>query len=434
VSRCDEAIAAAEADRAFAMLSRFNSLLLAVSGGPDSLALLYLVAEWRKRIGARAPSVQVVTVDHGLRPESAREAEIVAAHCAALGVAHTTLRWDGTKPQRGIPNAARAARYELLEAQAGILPGRTAVVPAHHQDDQAETVLMRLARGGGVDALAAMREQRPICNGSPVMLVRPLLVFSKAQLIATLGARGVSWLDDPTNSNTTYERARVRQTMEASGLDAAALAATARRMQDAAEGLAYAAKRFKETLALSFNGGLFASFDRAAFDAGPIVLRQMVIADLISRFGGTTPKPEASEIEALIARISRGDASPKATLGGTQISVGLRIVRLWREVGRITVANLSLQPGDRLLWDDRFWVSAEGGDGTAVTVRPLGQGGYETIAGEIANELRGPVAAAHGLPSFWADATLLAVPQLGVVTEAGQRRRGLILKSEPVDI
>ena len=171
------------------------------------------------------PNVRVATVDHRLREESGREAEIVAGHSAALGFYHTTLRWEGAKPARGIPNAARNARYELLEAHARSFSENSAVVTAHHQDDQAETVFMRLARGGGVDALAAMRDERDISDGSPVRLVRPLLGFSKARLIASLNARGVSWLDDPTNSNMKFERARVRQTLEASGLDAAALAA-----------------------------------------------------------------------------------------------------------------------------------------------------------------------------------------------------------------
>jgi tRNA(Ile)-lysidine synthase len=434
VSRCDEAIAADEADHALAMLSRFENLILAVSGGPDSLALLYLMAEWKKRLGARAPDVRVATVDHGLREESGREAEIVADHCAALGLAHTTLHWNGAKPTRGIPNAARNARYELLEVHARTFSDSSAVVTAHHQDDQAETVFMRLARGGGVDALAAMRDERAISNGSPVRLVRPLLGFSKAQLIATLSARGVSWLDDPSNSNMTFERARVRQSLEASGLDAAALAATARRMQDAAAGLAYAATCFKETLALSTNRGIFAQFDRRAFDAGPIVLRQMFLAEMIGRFGGSTSKPEAAEIEALTLRISGSKESTMATLGGTQISIGLRAVRLWRELGRITAVDVTLAQGKRRLWDDRFWVNCEGDAGTVVTVKLLGLEGYGMIADEIEAELRVPVPAALGLPSFWADATLLAVPQLGVLTKAGQSKRGLILASEPLDL
>jgi tRNA(Ile)-lysidine synthase len=433
VSRCDEAIAAGEADHAFAKLARFQYLVLAVSGGPDSLALLYLITEWRKRLGERAPNVRVATVDHGLREESAREAEIVAEHCAALGLPHTTLRWEGAKPARGIPNAARNARYALLDAHARTFSDTSAVITAHHQDDQAETVFMRLARGGGVDALAAMRNERAISKGSPVRLVRPLLGFSKAQLIATLSVRGVSWLDDPANSNMTFERARVRQTLEASGLEAAALAATARRMQDAGEGLAYAVTHFKETLTLTYNRGIFAQFDRRAFDAGPSVLRQTIIADLISRFGGSTPKPEAAEIEALTLRISSAKESTMATLGGTQISVGLSSVRLWRELGRIAAADAGLLAGKRLLWDDRFWVNYEGDAGGEVTVKLLGLEGYGTIADVIEDDLRVPVAAALGLPSFWVDATLLAVPQLGVVTKAGLSRRGLSLASEPVD-
>lgn len=457
MSRCDEAIAAGEADHAFAMLSRFDHLILAVSGGPDSLALLYLVDEWIKRHRPLTPAlstswrshashdggegdvrnvpvVSVATVDHGLREESAREAEIVAGHCRTLGLMHATLRWDGAKPARGIPNAAREARYALLEAHARTVGvgGSVAVVTAHHQDDQAETVFMRLARGGGVDALAAMRAERLLIETSPVCLVRPLLGFSKAQLIATLSAHGVSWLDDPTNSNTKFERARVRQTLEASGLDAAALAATARRMQDAREGLNYAAQRFKETLALSYNGGIFASFDRPAFDAGPVVLRRIIIAGLIGNFGGSTPKPEVSEIEALTTRIGSCGETTMLTLGGTMVSAGQRVVRLWREPGRIRGVDVNLTPGRPQLWDERFWVSFLGAGGTDVTVRPLGLDGLGTIAEQIADEPRLPVEAVVGLPAFWVDATLLAVPQLAVTTDAGKRDCALKFSSEPV--
>jgi tRNA(Ile)-lysidine synthase len=433
VSRCDEAIAAGEADRALATLSRFGHVVLAVSGGPDSLALLYMVSEWKKRRGSTAPSVSIVTVDHGLRPESGYEAEVVARHAAALGLTHTALRWEGVKPTQGIPNAARNARYKLLHAYALTLcvGSSVAVVTAHHQDDQAETVFMRLARGGGVDALAGMPSERALQEGSPVRLVRPLLAFSKSQLIATLAARGVGWIDDPTNSNMNFERARVRQTLEASGLDRATLATTARRMQEAREGLAYAKGLFKETLSLALNDGVYARLERKAFAAGPAILRQAVLADLIGTFGGATPQPEASEIEALARRLASADA-PSSTLGGAQISAGERYIRVWREAGRLSLPEVFLTVGERQLWDDRFWVSFTGEPGTPISVRPLGRDGYAAIADRIPERLSPPVAAACALPAFWADATLLAVPQLAVNTGAGQYPSGLVLLSEPI--
>ena len=429
----EHAIAASEADYAFSALAGFDQLYLAVSGGPDSLALLYLVAEWCARVGVSAPALNVVTVDHGLREESAAEAAMVTQHCAAFGLPHTTLRWGGAKPLSGIPNAARNARYALLEEHARATSGhsRAAVVTAHHQDDQAETFFMRLARGGGVEALAAMPVDRSLIEGSPVRLIRPLLEFSKARLIATLSARGVAWIDDPTNTNHKFERARVRRALEASGLEPAALVTTVRRMQEARDGLSYANQQFRSTLAISYNGGVFGSLERPAFDAGPQILRRTILTEIISKFGGATPKPEMSEIEALVARI-QAEKEITATLGGAQISAGELFVRIWREVGRIVEPELKLTSRQRQIWDDRFWVGCTLDAGPTVSVRALGQTGYETISAYVPANLCLPAKAAYGLPAFWADATLFAVPQLAIDTGLFQSLGGLDLISEPI--
>src|SRR6185437_6944278 len=185
-------IALIEADAAFERLAKFDRVVLAVSGGPDSMALLILAAEWQARRGNATPLVSVATVDHGLRVESAAEAEFVGREARRLGLTHASLPWTGAKPATGIADAARNARYRLLDAHARSFGGsRVAVVTAHHLDDQAETFAMRLARGAGVDGLAAMRSERTLLDGSSVMLVRPLLAFPKSRLIATLAARGV---------------------------------------------------------------------------------------------------------------------------------------------------------------------------------------------------------------------------------------------------
>ncbi len=429
-------VTAVEADQAFASLERFNTLLLAVSGGPDSLALLVLVAEWRKKFATLKNDIVVVTVDHGLREASAREAAFVSGIAAASGVRHVTLRWEDDKPTSGIPNAARTARYALLDGYARSINGgqSVAVLTAHHQDDQAETVFMRLMRGGGVDALAAMRVERALQEGSPARLIRPLLDFPKARLIATLQNAGVQWIEDPTNSDTQFERAAVRQTLAVSGVTAAALARTARRMREAADGLDYAAANFAATLGLSFPGGVSAHIDRQAFDAGPMILRQRVLRDLIALFGGATPPPEMLEIENLSERI-RPHQDVRATLGGATISAGLRSVRVWRELGRINTAGLALQAGVKCVWDGRFRVGYDCDADTAhpaISVRLLGDTGLRAISEDIPASRRTPAPAAQGLPAFWAGDTLLAVPALGVLTDAGKRLPALRLTCDPI--
>src|SRR6187200_2869935 len=147
-------ISASDAKRLFADWRAAPAMVLAVSGGPDSVALMWLAARWRRGL-ARGPQLTVVTVDHGLRPEAAREAREVKRLAAELGLAHRTLRWRGAKPNTGLPAAAREARYRLL-AQAARAVGASHVLTAHTRDDQAETLLMRLLRGSGLAGLSAM--------------------------------------------------------------------------------------------------------------------------------------------------------------------------------------------------------------------------------------------------------------------------------------
>ena len=174
-------IDASEAARLFAPLAGLPRLVLAVSGGPDSTALLVLAAEQR-RVAPRFPDLLAVTVDHRLRPEAAAEAEAVAGLAAGLGVPHRTLAWIGDKPADGLMAAARAARYGLI-ADAAAAFGAFDVATAHTLDDQAETVLLRLAAGSGPAGLAAMRA---VERRGPIRLHRPFLAVAKARLVATL--------------------------------------------------------------------------------------------------------------------------------------------------------------------------------------------------------------------------------------------------------
>src|SRR6202030_2102849 len=165
----------------FAAWRGVPAIVLAVSGGPASIALMWLAARWRRGL-ARGPRLIAVTVDHGLRSEAAAEARHVKRLARSLDVPHRTVRWTGAKPKTGLPAAARAARYRLL-AQAARANGATHVFTAHTRDDQAETLLMRMLRGSGIAGLAAMARQS---ERDGVLLARPLLHVAKSQLVATL--------------------------------------------------------------------------------------------------------------------------------------------------------------------------------------------------------------------------------------------------------
>lgn len=226
-------VAAGEAAALFADLSEAPVIILAVSGGPDSTALLWLAARWRA--GAkRGPKLTAVTVDHGLRAESAREARAVKRFARKLKIEHRTLRWTGRKPKTGIQLAAREARYRLLGGAAQ-KAGARHILTAHTLDDQAETVLFRLARGSGVAGLRGMARFSllPASGEREITLVRPLLGLPKSRLLATLAAAKVPFADDPSNRDPRFTRPRLRELMPrlaAEGLDARSLARFARRM------------------------------------------------------------------------------------------------------------------------------------------------------------------------------------------------------------
>jgi len=182
-----------------------KNLLLAVSGGPDSVAMMGMAAHWRNHVHPSG-RLHVATVDHGLRIESRVEAEHVAALAATLGFSHDCLCWDGPKPKTRIQEAARAARYRLLT---GLARDRNAVLlTAHTADDQAETILFRLLRGSGPSGLAGMQHE---VSHEGVAHVRPLLHLAKARLVATCRAQNWPFIEDPSNVNPLYARARMRR-------------------------------------------------------------------------------------------------------------------------------------------------------------------------------------------------------------------------------
>lgn len=215
-------------DTLFAPFLRHARILLAVSGGPDSTALMLLAQRWREGRDA-GPELAVATVDHGLRPGARAEAEAVGEEAARLGLPHAILGLVSPLPKARLQEAARHARYEALLAHArGI--GASAIAIAHTLDDQAETVLFRLIRGSGVGGLAGIRAERAL---EEVELLRPLLGLPKTTLIGQCRHAGIRFAEDPSNRDPRFARARLRTLLPAlaeEGLDAPALARLAARM------------------------------------------------------------------------------------------------------------------------------------------------------------------------------------------------------------
>ena len=211
-----------------------GTLGLAVSGGPDSLALLLLAQ------AALPGQVAAATVDHGLRAANADEAAMVAALCQRLGVPHAIL--PVTLAEGNLQAEARAARYAAL-AEWMSAADVAALATAHHADDQAETLLLRLNRGSGVAGLAGVRE-RGVVPRTRLPLVRPLLGWRRSELTAVVAAAGLTAVDDPSNRDDRFDRARIRKVLaEADWLDVPALAASAAHLADADVALDWAAVR-----------------------------------------------------------------------------------------------------------------------------------------------------------------------------------------------
>ena len=274
---------------------------LAVSGGPDSLALLLLAHE------AVPGCFEVATVDHGLRPGSAAEAEMVAALCDRLGVSHTKLT-PTISATGNLQANARTARYAALGDWAGAR-GLCAIVTAHHADDQAETFLMRLSRGSGVRGLAGMRGVAAVPGHPDIPLLRPLLGWRKDELEVIVTKARIEPARDPSNADPRFERVRVRAGLVASPwLDPAALAASAAHLAEADAALDWAAAR-------EWNERV--SHDKTALHYRPLAPRAVqlrVLARAIATLGheGT---PRGAEIARLHEALSAGGV---ATLGGVK--------------------------------------------------------------------------------------------------------------------
>jgi len=332
-------VSSAEAAALFADLASLPALVLGVSGGPDSTALLLLAARWRKRL-RRGPRLLAVTVDHGLRPEAAAEARVVKQLAAALGIAHRTVRWRGEKPRTGIQAAARSARYRLLAAVAG-KAGARHILTAHTLDDQAETILLRLARGSGLAGLSGMARSVPLPGGDGALtLVRPFLAVAKSRLVATLRAAGIPYVEDPANADPRFTRARLRTLMPvlaAEGLDAGKLAVLARRVaraEAAHEAAVAAALSYVSLTEWSNSGPIMLDPRRFAALPGEVALR--LLGRAIGQVGDEGPV-ELGKLETLFDAIQEGWASRarkqdrlRRTLAGALVILGQDALRIER--------------------------------------------------------------------------------------------------------
>ena len=374
---------------------------VAVSGGGDSVALLHLLNDYAR---SRGIALHAATVDHGLRPEAAREAAMVAGQCRALGVPHDTLRWTGWDHSGNLQNEARKARYRLL-ADWARGQGIGAVCIGHTADDLAETFVMRLGRRAGVDGLSAMPA---VFDRHGMRWHRPLLNARRADLRAHLTQRGVTWVDDPSNEDDSFARVRIRKALTVLtdlGVDSAALADVSRHLADARTALD--AQMFAAARAHAHVQCGAVAMDWQALCALPTETRRRLLTHTIAWINGATYAPRSSAVAEVLTAL---DDAGAATVQGCELRLKRDKLWIYRELQAVRAVGAPVDT----LWDGR-WRLEPCGDAptpnTQTTIRALGAEGLRSFADW--RDLGVPRGVLLASPAVWQGAELVAAPLVG---------------------
>ena len=380
-----------------------KGLALAISGGGDSMAMLNLAASCAR---TRKLDLLALTVDHGLRSDSASEAEMVAARCASLGINHKTLHWRGAKPINGMQAAARQARYGLM-SQAALSSEIDLLATAHTRDDQIETVMMRSLRGGG----RGMAGMSPLTRVSGIRLVRPLLGQTRLELRQTLQANRIRWIEDPSNQNADFERVRARHRVAHlidTGIDPL-------RVADLSHA-GTALRRWNDRLAVElltnhvkWNDAGCAVVEGALLTARPAPAANAALGALAMFAGGLSRPPAQPELDNLRSWASAAVDGDARTLGRCvfrRLGGGLHI---WRE--NRDLAEVEIRPGETLAWDNRYRISmSESAPGPA-QIGPLGiKGGPELVENGLLSSQIVAAKALETLPALRRNGHIIATP------------------------
>lgn len=400
---------------------------LAVSGGPDSLALLHLFAKWHQSLASPKP-VMVFTVDHGLRSEAAAEAAFVAQQAEALGLPHKSLVWSHDGVTSRIQERAREARYGLM-VDACKAAGLTHLFTAHHAEDQAETVLMRMLKGSGIDGLSGMQ---PLIERDGVLVARPFLRLRRSELVAYLAQENITAVEDPTNDDPAFERVRLRAALQslsaAAGKDVVpSLSLFTNRASRAATALQWSSDILMERV-VNWDPAGFARLHRPAFGDAPEELQVRVLSKVIGAVSGRgAPKRQA--VETIVTLLSAEPSLPQdhtpddvdhssnvivGTLGHAILQKAGNTLFIIREPGRDLPKPYAMTSHETLHWDRRLFLRLET-ETDQVTVEPLGPRWekVEQIFSE-AERLVLPALSKYALASVWRGDELLAVPGLSL--------------------
>ena len=378
-----------------------KSIGVAVSGGSDSLALLYLLHDFAR---AHHIALSVATVDHGLRSEAAAEANSVAEICAALGVPHTVLTWVGWDARGNLQDEARKERYRLL-AQWGRAQGLDLVALGHTADDMAETFVMRLGRRAGVDGLAAIAPQ---FERNQMRWARPLLSSRRTELQEYLDARNVTWVNDPSNDDDKYTRVRVRKALAVLselGVDSMALADVAENLKSARDALAHHMLMTARQIAICQTGAV--SVDEQAFQTLPSETKRRLVCHALKWVNNAPYSPRSSALRDVFSML---ESAPAATIQGCMIRRKGQKLWIFRELNAANSHEASVLD----LWDSRWrvvpppdWTS----DLDLLTIRALGPEGLAHCPGW--RDIGVPRGVLLASPAVWNRSQLVAAPLAG---------------------
>jgi tRNA(Ile)-lysidine synthase len=370
---------------------------IAVSGGSDSMALLVLSAAWARENNR---SIAVVTVNHGLRAEAGEEAASVAQLCQDMGLAHDILHWQDWDGSGNLQNAARDARKALISRWAQ-QRGIETVLTGHTKDDQAETFLMRLARGSGVDGLAAIH---PVQRADSLVWMRPLLSVGRRELRHLLREKGLSWAEDPSNNDRRFTRVRFRQAqaqLAELGLDVDVLAQTAERLQSARHALEIATQALAHQIAMPRESGSI-RLQIAPLRTAPAELQYRLVAHCLRWVASTPYRPRFDSLKHLIDGILTGR---KQSLSGCLIApVNDLTIEISREAHAMPVSCDLTQ-----IYDNRWRIICKSPP-YSPKIRPLGTDGIlQRPDWRQSAESRNTILSS---PSIWCNNELMSVPLL----------------------
>lgn len=393
-----------DVERLFEPIAGATRLALAVSGGADSLGLLLLAQQWALAHGV---ALQVYTVDHGLRPQAHDECRFVLDCARQLDVPARILVWEGEKPDRHIQAAARAARYRLMAA-AMAEDEIDILATAHHIEDQAETVLMRLAHGSGLDGLRGIEK---LSSRDGITLFRPLLGLDKAQLQGLVADAGWQPVEDPSNMQPAFERVRWREELRnlaPLGLDARRVAEFARRTARADVALdCYARQALKDVASLSPLGVV--RLDREKLHALPDEVGLRLLRRALTWVGAGSKPYALSSIESVFEELARGGELGGRTLCGTLVRADEAQILLAREDRHLPQEATIVEGGAVVEWDGRFAIENRNPDWPIKIV--TGSGVTRAMAETVlAHPIADPADALKSAPVVWrGDGEILAL-------------------------